>query len=834
MATYADRSDLSKELDEKLAKAPKSGSARAVAVIGLGGTGKTQLVLHYLQKHEADYNIVLWIDVRNKEAARSSFERCCRVLGLAIEPSPDDRPLKDLACVQAVLTLLRNQAEHDKWLVIVDNADDLSWGVGSVIPRGKAGTVLVTSQDARALRLLGGCIQTVSVDAMQLEEAVCLMANCFDKSVTRGDGYWDLVERVTESLDRLALAMDLAGARISMDTGTCGGLAAALRQYLDDYQHHQDRLLQDTSFVLEKDNEKTAWTALDTSLSSLRAEEQSIPDIYPVQLLAFMTLFDRANVQDELFRLASLGLDEACTQLDDSVPSWLRKLLEKNINNEWNGFYYRETVKCLLRYSLIRPVSEPWKGITMHGLVQRRAQQELLPGHPRWHLIFLYAISLEVNRPIHMRFRRHLMLHLPTNDQLLKGQNPLPEETHRARLWLRIGDLWEREARLKEAAELQVRAIDAMIRAYGETSRETLDAMSGLAGIFSQQGLLEKAKELITQVIRVKEAKLGAQHIDTLESRHQLAIMLSKEGRWEEAVEEDLAILEARRANPETDQRVVLHSMATLAITYNKMGKLRQAQELEVEVFESRKESLGRDHPMTRFSMGNLAITYSKQGEYEKAEELQIEMLDATIDLFGYDHEEAMRSMGNLGMTYSKAGKLEKAEELQAKALDGMRRLYGIDHPKTLKYAGDLARTLAKQGRLVEAEEMQVGVFGAMSMSTALGPEHFDTLKAMDDLAVTLRCQGRWEEAGDLGSKAVEASSRSLGRSHPRTLRAMANLACAKRGLGQNDVAVDLMEQSAKQSFNVLGESHPYSRERCKQAVAWSDMDKETEKHRRS
>jgi hypothetical protein len=65
--------------------------------------------------------------------------------------------------------------------------------------------------------------------------------------------------------------MDLAGARISMDTGTCGGLAAALRQYLDDYQHHRDRLLQDTSFVLEKDNKKTAWTAFDTSLSSLRA-----------------------------------------------------------------------------------------------------------------------------------------------------------------------------------------------------------------------------------------------------------------------------------------------------------------------------------------------------------------------------------------------------------------------------------------------------------------------------------------------------------------------------------------------------------------------------------
>jgi KaiC/GvpD/RAD55 family RecA-like ATPase len=82
VSTYADRPELSKELEEKLSKTHGTGLAHAAAVVGIGGTGKTQLVLHYIEKHKAEYDPVLWIDVRTKETARSSYERCCRELGL--------------------------------------------------------------------------------------------------------------------------------------------------------------------------------------------------------------------------------------------------------------------------------------------------------------------------------------------------------------------------------------------------------------------------------------------------------------------------------------------------------------------------------------------------------------------------------------------------------------------------------------------------------------------------------------------------------------------------------------------------------------------------------
>ena len=50
--------------------------------------------------------------------------------------------------MQAVLSWLRGRGEDKRWLAVVDNADDLTWDLSGIVPKGKAGTVIVTSQDA--------------------------------------------------------------------------------------------------------------------------------------------------------------------------------------------------------------------------------------------------------------------------------------------------------------------------------------------------------------------------------------------------------------------------------------------------------------------------------------------------------------------------------------------------------------------------------------------------------------------------------------------------------------------------------------------------------------
>lgn len=371
--TYTERPHLTEELGVKLCERHGgAGLGYAAAVTGLGGTGKTQLVLRYIEKHEKEYDTVFWLDVRSEETTRASYERCCRELGLPVEAKLNDGLLQDEPSVQIMLSWLRGRTEDKRWLVVLDNANDMSWDVSGIVPQGKAGTVIVTSQDALASRLLGGRTPMVRVDAMEPKEAVCLVSNYFDKPLRREDGCLALVEEIAECLDRLALAMDLAGARVRAVVGNGDDMASALRQYIADYRRSQDRLLRDEEFARISSYKKTVWTAWETSLTSLRQIEDSQPDIYPVQLLKFMTLLDRANVQDELFRLASLGLEEACDRLSVEVPPWMQGLLGRGKDDEWDDYSFRDSVKLLVRYGLVRPVGEPWKGMTMHNLVRWR------------------------------------------------------------------------------------------------------------------------------------------------------------------------------------------------------------------------------------------------------------------------------------------------------------------------------------------------------------------------------------------------------------------------------------------------------------------------------
>jgi tetratricopeptide (TPR) repeat protein len=360
---------------------------------------------------------------------------------------------------------------------------------------------------------------------MDPEEAVRLVSNYFDEPLWSEDGCLALVEEITECLDRLALAIDLVGARVRADIENGDDIATALRQYIADYRRSQDRLLRDEEFAHVSIYKKTVWTAWETSLASLREVEDRDSDTYPVQLLSFMTLLDRANVQDELFPLASLGLKDACNRLDAEVPSWMQVLLlSRGEDNEWDDFSYRASMKLLLRYGLVRPVREPWKGITMHSLVQWRAGVGMdREEYWRLYLVFMTAVCLNIGRRTdRVRFRRHVVVHLPLEERLVNRTNGVEEEGLWW-MWSVVGRvLWE-EGRWNEAAELYVKVLEASRRVLGEEHPDTISAMANLAVTYRDQGRWKEAEELQVKVVEASRRVVGEEHPDTIRAMADLA-----------------------------------------------------------------------------------------------------------------------------------------------------------------------------------------------------------------------------------------------------------------------------------------------------------------------
>jgi hypothetical protein len=74
--------------------------------------------------------------------------------------------LTDDGTVQAVLRWLSKV--DGEWLVVIDNADDLTLGLQKFIPKGPYGSVLITSQDELSAKLISWGCEQIQVGDMSL------------------------------------------------------------------------------------------------------------------------------------------------------------------------------------------------------------------------------------------------------------------------------------------------------------------------------------------------------------------------------------------------------------------------------------------------------------------------------------------------------------------------------------------------------------------------------------------------------------------------------------------------------------------------------------------
>ena len=93
---------------------------RILAVQGLGGSGKSQLVLNYVREYREDYSAVFWVEARQKELIERDYLQIYRLLfDPALATRPDAVSVED--AVVAVKRWFHGQTERS--LVVLDSAD---------------------------------------------------------------------------------------------------------------------------------------------------------------------------------------------------------------------------------------------------------------------------------------------------------------------------------------------------------------------------------------------------------------------------------------------------------------------------------------------------------------------------------------------------------------------------------------------------------------------------------------------------------------------------------------------------------------------------------------
>ncbi|KAF8598134.1 FabD/lysophospholipase-like protein [Ceratobasidium sp. AG-I] len=580
---------------------------RLFVLCGLGGAGKTQLALKFVDMHKNLFWDVFYIDATSDQTASAGLSALAKAANAGTTQE------------EALAWL---ESKQERWLLVLNNADDPKLNLQQYFPKSTHGDILITTRNQEMRTHTRGTGHFCRVGGMLPEDALELMLK-----VSPAEGEQDAVivaNTLAEQFGYFALAIVQAGAY--MHTTECG-----LSEYLKIFQKARAEVLRRGLIQKQDDHELSLFTSWEVSYRQLSARA--------TQLLHIISFFHHEGVAEAIFEAAStealsyeveIPLNESQVTTQTIIFSFLASL--RTPSDEWDPLTLKDLTRELRAFSLLDYDTHSCS-YSMHPLVQEWSRTTA-PDATAMRECAAWVLALCVHfgkqSSEDFAFRRRLLPHLLALDS--DHTQMVPELANYLQLvYLEAG--YE-----KEYGALIAIALQASRDMLGNEHPTTLTCMQALALAFWGQGRLEEAETLQTEVIELNKRVLGHEHPDTLTSMHNLAVTYRDQEWWREAEGLFLEVIEARKRVIGAEHRNTLLSVGMLASTYSRQGRLSEAESLYVEVLETTKRVMGGEHPDTLVAMHNLATTFGKQGKLREAESLMEETVALRKQVLGESH----------------------------------------------------------------------------------------------------------------------------------------------------------------------------------------------------
>jgi tetratricopeptide (TPR) repeat protein len=752
-----------------------------IAITGLGGVGKTQLVLEllYLMKDKHKHCLIIWIPATNGESLHQAYRDVARQLRI---PGWEDENADVKRLVQGHLS----RDDAGQWLIVFDNADDIdmwiakagskqeseegSRGLVDYLPSSGQGSIIFTTRDRKTAAKLARQ-NVVEVPEMDEEAATQLLQKCLINPGLVNNRH-DTAALLTE-LTFLPLAIAQAAAYINENGITLGCYLSLLAE-----QEEEVIALLSEDFEDDGRHRNMKNPVATTWLISFEQIQQRNP--LAAQYLSFMSCVDPKEIPQSLLPPGSSRKEET-----DAIGTL----------NAYSFVSRRPADPVLDLHRLVHLATRNWL----------RKERKLAQWTERV-IVRLEEVFPDDDHKNRSVWRRYL----PHARYALQADLTDKDWTCRMDLIWRYGLCLDQDGQWDEAEVAFTQVLETRKRVRGPDHPATLASMSNLAATYCNQGRWNEAEKLAVQVLETSKIVLGAEHPNTLAGIASLAAIYWNQGRWNEAEKLGMQVLETSKIVLGSEHPDTLATMDYLALTCCNRGRLNEAEKLAMQVIEIREAVLGAEHPDTLTSIANLASTYCRQGRWNEAEKLGVQVMETSKTVLGAEHPDTLTSMSNLALTYCSQGRWNEAEKLEVQVMESSKTVLGAEHPNTLTSMAILALTYCRQGRWNEAEKLGVQVME--TSKTVLGAEHPNTLTSMTSLASTYGRQGRWNEAEKLEAQMMEIRKAVLGAEHPATLAGMANLAYTWKSQRRLPEALALLEACCQLHNKVLGPDHPNTR----------------------
>ncbi|KAJ3948114.1 uncharacterized protein N0V96_002357 [Colletotrichum fioriniae] len=734
---FTGRLDILNKMERHFHKRPSGSSPRRhLRIWGMGGVGKTQIVLRFRDLYGSRFDRVFWINAATEDSIFESF----RLLTAEIFNEEASKP--SIKRVQNWLA--QNQAEE--WLLVFDNNDTID--VSNFLPPGNTGNILFTSRRKDMSPTLDAN-QTFPVDVMDAEDAVTLFLRASKRQKAKsGDDEDRHGREIVRELGYLPLAIDQAGSYIYNQD-------CSFEKYLVDFRKRRKDILGDPLYPgVFKHNPAVYGTF---ELSYVALEERSRGNDSPgraalnaLRILNIFCFYHNENITTYILSRAAVNsrLDTTFIRGEEGSIAPL-PLIDLTEEGDWDSTNFNNGVATLRSYSLIKKslMNEEW--YSMHVLVHSWARDRMKPEV----LIFQRRAAREVlffsvarsKRLIEELFASQVLPHLQTC--LDHGGSEHIE-------WMR------------------------------RTEQE-----GKFAQTLAHLGLWDKATAVCEQIVAERQEKLDLKDMGHIAGLWDLARMYRHSGRLRESSDVYFSISSLTKDCPEESEA----NKRYFSIVFDWMEVLLiQARYLQVrtflEIMMELVEPWGWASRWYRSGFATLATLLRMEGDSETALAMEIELYNHFIAKIEPGHRKMMASMNNLAALQSDLGMHDVAYQLWRHFLSNQERARGKENPMTLQAKRNVAIGCANLNRLEEAEEILREVLEVSER--VLWRTHLDTLATMDQLAGVLARRNKVEEAIRLWEECLESWAGNLDDQHPlimRTTRVMKRIRDDDAGLVQED-----------------------------------------------
>jgi tetratricopeptide (TPR) repeat protein len=551
-----------------LSELPSTGTGIVTQTVrGMGGVGKSTLVLHQARAHlAAGHGPVWWIEASTPVTVTTGLAS----LAAAVSPAHAQFPL-DEAADWAVAWL---QARTG-WLLVFDNAEDPA-DLAPYLGRLSTGQTLVTTRRDLPWRDLGTPLR---LDTLTPEASIRVLQEITNRHTDRDTA--GLAE-LAEELGHLPLALQQAGAYLRQTRTSASSYLTQLRADPagvlaatapgDPQQHTIAQLWSVTLDAIQAQDHH--------AVELLRILSYCAPDPLPRRVL--VTALSTAQEVDRALGVLAAYSMITLTDLTVTVHRLVQTVLRSTTPTPAPTPQLRRVLRLLRRSS---PVSKPHPREAALNLLYNA----MPPGSPED--VQTWPAWQAVSPHMQIVSTHWVGTRTPANLAALLGQTAF---------------YLSARGQAALALPLEERALAIAETALGPDHPTTAIRLNNLASTFSDLGRHADALPLQERALAITETALGPDHPTTALRLGNLAFTFSALGRHADALpleERALAIAETALG---PDHPTTALRLGNLAFTFSALGRHADALPLQERALAIAETALGPDHPTTALRLNNL------------------------------------------------------------------------------------------------------------------------------------------------------------------------------------------------------------------------------------